>query len=253
MNWLYTYIENKQIVDPSISKTPYDVLYDLIYYGNHNYSKELNNLVIVPENDKPISYDDFYDYTYSESNKTLDEKINEYKQTIQHHSWIEYLTGVNLESNHLHRNILKRDIKEISKDEAKELAIKKDNTHYNSLIRIDNCWDKLLDYDFAFKTILENKMSPYFSINKYHFLGNKFDSNTNKELLEITKFLNEVYIDIMKYLLENKNKIVSPFNPINPSEKQINDMIENYNKSIKILEDNNTYLNSLVLTNDMGR
>lgn len=52
----------------------------------------------------------------------------------------------------------------------------------------------------------------------------------------------------MNYLLENKDKIVSPFNPINPSEKQINDIIENYIENIKILENSNnlikTYLDN---------
>ena len=52
----------------------------------------------------------------------------------------------------------------------------------------------------------------------------------------------------MNYLLENKDKIVSPFNPINPSEKQINDIVGNYIENIKILENSNnlikTYLDN---------
>ena len=58
----------------------------------------------------------------------------------------------------------------------------------------------------------------------------------------------KIVIKVMNYLLENKDKIVSPFNPINPSEKQINDIIENYIENIKILENSNnlikTYLDN---------
>lgn len=140
-------------------------------------------------------------------------------------------------------------IKEITNEEALQLAINKDNAHYNNLIRIDKCWDKLLDQDFAFNTIIENRFSPYLSIkNENYFIQNQYNENTNKDLLEISYFLNNVYIKVMNYLLENKDKIVSPFNPINPSEKQINDIIENYIENIKILENSNnlikTYLDN---------
>lgn len=93
------------------------------------------------------------------------------------------------------------------------------------------------------------RFSPYLSIkNENYFIQNQYNENTNKDLLEISYFLNNVYIKVMNYLLENKDKIVSPFNPINPSEKQINDIIENYIENIKILENSNnlikTYLDN---------
>ena len=237
MNWIYYYIEREQTEHPSISKTPYDVLEDLIYKNSNKFYDVLNK--------------DFYNNLdkYFNTKQSFNEKIENYKRTEAYKDWIDYLTRVNLEANHLHKNILKHEIKEITNEEAFQLAINKDNAHYNNLIRIDKCWNKLLDQDFAFNTIIENRFSPYLSIkNENYFIQNQYNENTNKDLLEISYFLNNVYIKVMNYLLENKDKIVSPFNPINPSEKQINDIVGNYIENIKILENSNnlikTYLDN---------
>lgn len=84
---------------PSISKTPYNVLEDLIYKNSNKFYDVLNK--------------DFYNNLdkYFNTKQSFNEKIENYKRTEAYKDWIDYLTRVNLEANHLHKNILKHENK----------------------------------------------------------------------------------------------------------------------------------------------
>lgn len=230
MHFILKYVQYIQINNPTTPKTPYDILSKLFYENS------LKDPLIKFIKNRPAII--------------FEEELNNFKNSEIFDSIIKNSVKIAKESNHLKSSILGKET--LMTDETILSQIhKRIDANYNNLIRVDQNEKNIFNKEFAIKTILNDRSSPFFKFEIKDDLRTLFfylKHNNNQQLIDILKFVNDVYIEVFDYYIKNENEIKSPILQYKFQPNQIAMMVSHYKQGISLLKQLNVELEDLKIS-----